>query len=91
MWDATAFKQMIDDAFTHFQQQQATALLIDLRDNPGGTNSFSDYMIAWFADQPFRFASDFSVKVSQQAIRSNEKRLEQSTDTGDTSHILQSF
>lgn len=91
VWDATAFKQMIDDAFTHFQQQQATALLIDLRDNPGGTNSFSDYMIAWFADQPFRFASDFSVKVSQQAIRSNEKRLEQSTDTGDTSHILQSF
>lgn len=91
LWDATAFKQLIDDAFTHFQQQQATALLIDLRDNPGGTNSFSDYMIAWFADQPFRFASDFSVKVSQQAIRSNEKRLEQSTDTGDTSHILQRF
>ncbi len=91
VWDATAFKQLIDDAFTHFQQQQATAVLIDLRDNPGGTNSFSDYMVAWFADQPFRFASDFSVKVSQQAIRSNEKRLEQSTDTGDTSHILQRF
>lgn len=48
-------------------------------------------MVAWFADQPFRFASDFSVKVSQQAVRSNEKRLEQSTDTGDTSHILQRF
>jgi hypothetical protein len=35
-----------------------------LRDNPGGDNSFSDPMVAWFASRPFRFASSFMLKAS---------------------------
>jgi C-terminal processing protease CtpA/Prc len=38
--------------------------VLDLRDNPGGDNSFSDPMIAWFATRPFRFASDYRLKAS---------------------------
>lgn len=34
-----------------------------LRDNPGGDNSFSDRMVAWFASRPFRFSDEFSIRT----------------------------
>jgi C-terminal processing protease CtpA/Prc len=43
---------------------KATDLIIDLRDNPGGDNSFSDPMVAWFANRPFRFTHQFMLKAS---------------------------
>lgn len=43
----------------------ANKLLIDLRGNPGGDNSFSDPMIAYFADKPFWFCRSFSVRTSE--------------------------
>ena len=74
-YDSTAFSSFIDESFASFLAQRADALLIDLRDNPGGDNSFSDLMIAWFADRPFTFASAFRIRVSAEAVASNEKRL----------------
>lgn len=58
------FKAFVDEAFQRFDAAGATDLVIDLRNNPGGDNSFSDPMIAWFADEPFSFASEFIVKAS---------------------------
>lgn len=58
------FKAFIDEAFAQFIAAGVQDLVIDLRNNPGGDNSFSDPMIAWFADEPFRFASRFAVKAS---------------------------
>ena len=75
-WDATAFKAFLDQAFAGFIEAGADRLLIDLRDNPGGDNSFSDPMVAWFATKPFRFSARFTIKVSEAAIESNRKRLE---------------
>lgn len=75
MWDPTAFHQFIDDAFRRFLAAGAKKLLIDLRKNPGGDDSFSNRMIAWFADEPFRFAKEFKIKVSEAATASNGKRL----------------
>ena len=75
IWDAALFRQFIDDAFGKLLQANAKSLVIDLRDNPGGDNSFSDTMVAWFATKPFRFASAFKIKVSAAAIESNRKRL----------------
>lgn len=75
MFDTASFHAFIDTAFEDFMAVGADTLLIDLRDNPGGDNSFSDHMIAWFADQPFHFASRFRIRVSQEAIASNEARL----------------
>ena len=74
MWDETAFGAFIDEAFDEFIAKEVTAILIDLRANPGGDNSFSDLMVAWFADRPFKFASHFYVKVSEATIVSNAKR-----------------
>lgn len=70
------YKTFIDDAFERFIEQDAEHLVLDLRDNGGGDVSFSDPVVAWFADQPFRFTSDFRVRVSAETTASNQKRLE---------------
>jgi len=75
-WDPTAFGAFIDAAFAKFIAEGARSVLIDLRDNPGGDNSFSDLMVAWFADKPFRFSPGFDIKVSEATVESNRKRLE---------------
>jgi len=89
MWDRAAFRAFIDEAFTGFLAAGAGDLLIDLRDNPGGDNSFSDLLVAWFADRPFRFAEQFDIRVSAAAVASNQARLEaQPSDAGGTSAEL---
>jgi len=75
-WDAASFKTFIDSSFKQVLQAKAAVLLVDLRDNPGGDNSFSDLLVSWFADRPYRFASKFRIKVSQAAIDSNQYRVE---------------
>lgn len=75
LWDPTAFVSFIDQSFRTFLDAKARTLLIDLRDNPGGDNSFSDPMLAWFADRPFRFCSRFEVRSSVAARASNLQRL----------------
>lgn len=61
------FVAFVDEAFTRALAAGATDMLIDLRNNPGGDNSFSDPMVAWFATRPFRFASRFMLRASPQA------------------------
>ena len=75
-YDNSAFRAFIDQAFEGFLAARARALIIDIRDNPGGDSSFSDPMIAWFADRPFRFSSAFRIRVSAEAAESNRRRLE---------------
>ncbi|HEX3480326.1 MAG TPA: S41 family peptidase [Kofleriaceae bacterium] len=79
-YDNTAFRRFIDGAFDRFLAAGASALVIDLRDNPGGDSSFSDLMVGWFADRPFTFESSFQIRVSAQAIASNQKRVELAPD-----------
>jgi hypothetical protein len=81
IWDPTEFAAFIDTSMAMFAKASARALIIDLRDNPGGDNSFSDLLARRYADQPFSFASTFRIKVSAAAIASNAKRLQ----PGDTS------
>lgn len=67
-WDLGHFRTYIDDAFADFLAAGATDLVLDLRDNPGGDNSFSDLVVAWFADRPFRFSPAFEIRVSAATI-----------------------
>lgn len=76
VWDPAAFHAYIDESFEMFLDEGARALIIDMRQNPGGDNSFSDHMIAWFADEPFRFASEFRVRSSMEAQASNQARID---------------
>lgn len=63
-YQAASFTAFIDDSFQKILASGATDLILDLRNNPGGDNSFSDPMVAWFATRPFRFASSFTLKAS---------------------------
>ena len=74
-WDTSGFRTFIDDAFAKFIAAKVDRLIIDLRANPGGDNLFSDLMIAWFADKPFRFFSQFKVRVSPESTKANADRL----------------
>ncbi|MEL7448934.1 MAG: S41 family peptidase [Pseudomonadota bacterium] len=75
-WDNRKFVRFIDESFESFLDAGATRLVVDLRQNPGGDNSFSDPMVAWFADEPFSFASAFRVRSSTEARASNQARLD---------------
>lgn len=59
------FKKFIDSAFIAIKKHKAKKLIIDLRNNPGGHNAYSDYLISYFADKPFKWYSEFSVKTSK--------------------------
>lgn len=63
-YDPAPFEAFLTKAFERFESGRAADLIIDLRGNQGGDNSFSDLMIARIADRPFRFASRFQVKAS---------------------------
>jgi hypothetical protein len=64
-FDNTEFSQFIDSAFVEFSKKESKNLILDLRYNMGGDNSFSNYLIAYFADKPFSISSKFSMKTSQ--------------------------
>lgn len=85
MWDTAAFRSFIDKAFSSFLSAQVKRVIIDLRDNPGGDNSFSDLMVSWYATRSYRFASDFRIRMSPAAVETNARRVAQST--GDTDSI----
>lgn len=84
VWNNSNYVEFIDQAFAHFLEQNAKTLVIDVRNNPGGTNSFSDPLIAWFATKPFKFASKFLIKSSKHAELSNKRRMDSSSNDDDT-------
>ena len=81
-WDRSHFRAWLDQAFADFIAAGATDLLLDLRDNPGGDNSFSDLVLAWFADEPFRFSPAFEIRVSAATVASNQARLDALPEDG---------
>ncbi len=58
------FTHFIDGAFAEISKRRSRRLIVDLRGNPGGDNSFSDPLVAYFADRPFRFCASFGVRTS---------------------------
>jgi len=58
------YRKFIDSSFAQIREKKASNLIIDLRNNGGGDDSFSDYMVSYFADKPFKWCSSFSLKTS---------------------------
>lgn len=63
--DEEVYQRFIDSAFVEINANQVENLIIDLRNNPGGNDSFSDYMVSYFADKPFKWNSNFTLKTSK--------------------------
>jgi hypothetical protein len=64
-YDAGEFNRFLDSSFAEIHKRKTEYLIIDLRGNPGGANTFSDPMVAYFANKPFKFCSKFLVRTSQ--------------------------
>jgi hypothetical protein len=86
-FDSRSFQVWLDTTMDGFIQSGARRLLLDLRDNPGGDNAFSDALVAWFAQRPFRFYSRFVIKASAAAVAANAARLAAEPEDG-SSHRL---
>ncbi|PTX43471.1 peptidase S41-like protein [Christiangramia gaetbulicola] len=63
--DEMDYRKFIDSAFSVINEKAPENLIVDLRNNAGGDNSFSDYLISYFADKPFQWNSKFSLKTSE--------------------------
>jgi len=64
-FESGEFLHFLDSAFREIAARRPASLIIDIRGNNGGDNSFSDPMIAYIADRPFRMTSRFSVRTSE--------------------------
>ncbi|CAN0563349.1 unnamed protein product [Ectocarpus sp. 12 AP-2014] len=63
--DEQKYKRFIDSAFVEIKNRNSKNLIIDLRNNAGGNDSFSDYLVSYFADKHFKWNSEFTLKTSQ--------------------------
>lgn len=59
------FKTFIDSVFTDINSKGIRNLIVDLKNNSGGHNAYSDHLISYFADKPFRWYSSFQLKTSK--------------------------
>lgn len=63
--DEPKYQHFIDSSFTEIKKQKSTNLIIDLRNNLGGNDSFSDYLVSYIANKPFKWSSDYTLKTSE--------------------------
>ena len=62
--DEPEYQKFIDSAFVALKKDEAQTLIVDLRNNLGGDDRYSDYLISYFADKPFTWTSRFTLKTS---------------------------
>lgn len=62
--DQMKFNAFVDSAFAVMLEQNTSTLIIDLRNNPGGDDSFSSYLVSFLAEEPFNWCSNFTLKTS---------------------------
>lgn len=65
MLDNKEFVHFLDSCFTIIQYRKTHDLIIDLRDNPGGSATFSNPLVAFFATEPFIGGSKFLIRTSE--------------------------
>ncbi|WP_241244287.1 S41 family peptidase [Flagellimonas marinaquae] len=63
--DETKFKRFMDSSFAQIKDRKSKNLIVDLRNNGGGHNAFSDYLVSYFADTTFRWNSSYQLKTSK--------------------------
>jgi hypothetical protein len=71
------FRQFIDSVFADLKIRSSKDLIVDLKNNPGGHNAYSDYLISYFAAQPFKWYDEFTLKTSK--ILKAQTRLQMDT------------
>ncbi|NQZ76154.1 MAG: peptidase S41 [Ekhidna sp.] len=62
--DKEQYRNFIDSAFQEIKDLKSPNLIIDLRNNGGGDDAFSDYLVSYIAKKPFKWNSSFTLKSS---------------------------
>ena len=78
--DEDKYRRFIDSAFVDINAKKLKNLIIDLRNHPGGDDSFSDYLVSYIADKPFKWASKFQLKSSS-ILKEDVRRTKDTTET----------
>ena len=73
------YRQFIDSTFAVIKDNKIKKIVIDLRNNPGGHNAYSDYLISYFAHKPFKWYSSFSIKTSK-VLKEHTRQQADTTD-----------
>lgn len=63
--DEIEFEEFIRNGFKQINQRRIKSLIVDLRNNAGGNDSFSNYLVSFIADKPFKWSSKFQLKTSR--------------------------
>jgi hypothetical protein len=58
------FKDFIDEAFAQLKEKNIQNLVVDLRDNTGGSDPYAAYFTSYFFDKPFRYWDRIEVTES---------------------------
>ena len=77
--DEQKYQKFIDSAFVEIKNNRSKNLIIDLRNNAGGNNSFSDYLVSYFANKPFKWNSKLSIKSSK-FLKEHTRKHSDTTD-----------
>ena len=78
--DEDKYKRFIDSAFVDINAKKPNNLIIDLRNHPGGDDSFGDYLVSYIADKPFKWASKFQLKSSS-ILKEDVRQTKDTTET----------
>ncbi len=65
----TEFKQFIDNSFREIEKREVEHLIIDLRENGGGSTKLSDYLYRFVSGKPFRTFAEVRVKYSDPVLQ----------------------
>jgi C-terminal processing protease CtpA/Prc len=84
--EEAAFREFVDDAFAQISAVKPERLILDLRNNAGGDDAFSDYLVSYLADRPFRWNHHFTVRTSD-ALKAHA-RSAMNPDSAFTAAIL---
>jgi C-terminal processing protease CtpA/Prc len=89
------YPQWIEDTFRTLHERGTKSLIIDLRGNDGGRDSYGAMLVAYLTDKPFRYIDHIDIKTINPSFRDHsdwdrsfEKKLLEGTVTGSTGGFL---
>ena len=67
------FESYIDDTFAKINQAQINSVIIDIRENPGGSTDNVEYLMQYIIDKPCKMVSQVKEKLYEDGMLSGKK------------------
>ncbi len=74
--DLARFETFLDSVFTNIQEQQINDLIIDIRQNPGGSSLLGDEFFQYIAAVPFQQFGRVVIKTSDRQVEFHKERFQ---------------